>query len=159
MTKLQWINKLQTDKRVTMKALNQKSESRMWWKLSHFFNLWNWCFILILGFPWSSVSSITSSAYGHKATKDFTIRQCKIDFEISKIKEAPPQDYHDDDDCDNAQIKAHIRCYIHYNKKHEKSEFVESRYQYNGRELINRKPACVHDLIAEGIKHIASVKV
>ena len=83
---------------------------------------------------------------------------------FEKIKdEAAPQDYRDDDDCDKAQIKAHIRCCIHYNKKKnntkKKNEFVESRYQYNGRELINRKPACVHDPSAEGIKYFASIKV
>ena len=45
----------------------------------------------------------------------------RLIFKYQTIKEeAAPQYYQDDDDCDNAQIKAHIRCYIHYNKKKQK---------------------------------------
>ena len=51
----------------------------------------------------------------------------KLKFEISKIKdESHTQDYCDDNDFDSAQIKDYIRRSIHYNKKEEKSEFVES---------------------------------
>ena len=82
-----------------------------------------------------------------------------LEFEFSIINdESPLQDYLDDADFDKARIIAQIRRYTHYKKKEEISEFVESRYHYNGSEFINSKPACMHDIIAEGIKYFSSVK-